>query len=42
MTIKIYKRWEHPIFISKEEYAKMHAESDYADYHYDIVKEEDD
>ena len=54
MTVKIYKKWEHPIFgwlpylvihtsnISKEEYAKMHAESDSANYRYDIIKEEDD
>ena len=52
MLIKIYKRWEHPIVgwlpylvismhnVSKEEYAKMHAESDYKDYPYEIVEDD--
>jgi hypothetical protein len=51
MLIKIHKRWEHPLVgwlpylvirthnISKEEYAKMHAESDYKDYPYEIVED---
>ena len=51
MLIKIHKRWEHPIVgwlpylvirthnVSKEEYAKMHAESDYKDYPYEIVED---
>jgi hypothetical protein len=51
MLIKIHKRWQHPLVgwlpylvirthnVSKEEYAKMHAESDYADYPYEIVED---
>lgn len=54
MLIKIHKRWNHPVAgwlpymmirtsnVSKEEYAKIHKESDYKDYPYDIIKEEDD
>ena len=51
MLIKIHKRWQHPIVgwlpyiiirtynITPEEYAKIHSESDYRDYSYEIVKE---
>lgn len=53
MLIKIHKRYNHPVAgwlpylmirthnVSKEEYAEMHANSDYKDYPYDIIKEED-
>ena len=50
MLIKIRKRWQHPIVgwlpyimirtqnMTPEEYAKIHSESDYRDYPYEIVK----
>ena len=50
MKIKIYKRWEHPVLgwlpyiiincsnITPEEYAQIHAESDYKDCKYEIVE----
>ena len=53
MLIKIHKRYNHPVAgwlpylmirtynVSKEEYAEMHANSDYANCRYDIIKEED-
>ncbi len=53
MLIKIHKRYNHPIVgwlpylmirtynVTPEEYAKMHSESDYKDYSYEIVKEDD-
>lgn len=48
MIVKIHKRWCHPLVgwlpymllnvqnMTQEEYDKLHKESDYADYKYEI------
>ena len=53
MIVKIHKRWQHPAVgwlpymliktynITPEQYAEMHAKSDYANCKYEIVKYDD-